>query len=149
MSNDYPIYIINFNFENRFYTFEEQSAYDEFDLNSFDFLVNPDIPTLEYPKIYDRRINSRDSKHYFLLNLGYHRYLAVYSSDNKLVRKLYLGRSNMPSDVPRFTGYVDFWSHDNKIVLIRKTLTPGTYGLYLIDSATLKDLQWNLFPKIK
>lgn len=143
VSNNYPIYLFGNYLDDRVYS-EEKLVYDEFDRKSLGLLVNKEIQTQEYPHIYDERINSRDRKYYFILkNVDYlgcaavdcdqKQYLEVYDSNDKLVRKLYLGKIGMGTIGPKYTGYVDFWSNDNKIVLIKNTGTRNQFRIYFID----------------
>lgn len=125
-------------------TSKEKSAYKEFDKISKNALVNKQIQTQTYPQIYDRKIYSREREYYFVLkNVDYQgcaavdcdqkQYLELYDLNNELIKNLYLGKVGMATIGAAYTGYVDFWSNDNKVVLVKNAGARDWFRLYLIS----------------
>jgi hypothetical protein len=143
ISNNHPIYLFG-NCISDCATTKEKLLYEEFDKNSKDSLTNAEIETKDYPKIYDTKIYSRDKKYYFILkNVDYlgcanvdcpqKQYLEIYNTNGRLIRKIYLGKTGDYNIGPKYTGYVDFWSNDNKIILVKSMGGRSQFKIYFIE----------------
>jgi hypothetical protein len=122
------------------------------------FYINENFDVLSRDSIYAKkpRINSRDEKYYFMftstpsdsdlpwwgkLNPGREssseEYIEIYSWDNKPIKKVFYGYSGMiPNPLAEPTGYIDFWSNDNKVVLVKAMEGGVYYRVYFIDLET-------------
>jgi hypothetical protein len=108
-------------------------------------MVNEEFDTSGYyPKQYNKKIFSRDKQYYFIWKLvsksllgdgPSESYLEVYNSNDKMIKKIYLGYSGQTTFPPSYTGYVNFWSNENEIVIIPNVdwNKRGQYKVYFID----------------
>lgn len=115
------------------------------------FYINEDID-IGYIRS-KQRIYSRDKEYYFMFTSAPsesdlndsdkinpfretipEEYIEIYSWDDKPIKKVlhdFSGLISSPSAHP--TGYIDFWSYDNKIVLIKAMDGGVYYRVYFID----------------
>jgi hypothetical protein len=118
-------------------------------------LTNPEIDT-KHPNLITRsnpnqykEIHSADKQYYFLWKIesdcvflgcfaetATENYLEIYNSEDKMIRKIYLGKTGMTTVGPLYTGYTSFWSNINQIVLIPASGNVNNhshYKIYFID----------------
>ncbi len=122
------------------------------------FYINENIEAVSSDSIHtqNNRIYSKDENYYFMFtsspsdsDLNWWRklnpmretsseeYIEIYSWDNKPIKKVLYGYSGMaPNSLAKPTGYIDFWSNDNKVVPVKAMDGGAYYRVYFIDLET-------------
>ena len=122
------------------------------------FYINENIDAVSSDSIHaqNNKIYSRDGNYYFIFTstpsdsdlnwwgklnpmreTSSEEYIEIYSWDNKPIKKVPWGYSGMmPNPLAEPTGYIDFWSNDNKVVLVKAMEGGAYYLVYFIDLET-------------
>ena len=155
VSNNYPEYFVSYYLDDVYYSenfpSEQSFIYGEFNAASLSPMKNKGIviDSNNY-EVIDKNIFSRDGNYYFKYSYVSNgcssliifcaettskKYLEVYDSNSKMIRKVYIGDVGMSSGYysPRYISYVDHWSNDNKIVLIENAGGTNHFKVYFID----------------
>ena len=123
---------------------------------SFYINDNIDVVSSDYIHTKKTKIYNRDEKYYFMFTsatsdsdlnwwgklnpmreTSSEEHIEIYSWDNKLIKKvLYSYSGMMPNQLAEPTGYIDFWSNDNKVVLVKVMEGGVYYRVYFIDLET-------------